>query len=94
VDAAPTLVGMDATAPRPARRWTWVLLGSALLVLGVALHGVTAAGTASTDPLAGNVLVAFVQHGWVRAAAWGSVAGGAALVVRGWSRRSGQPTAG
>jgi len=85
---------MDSTAPRPTRRWTWVVLGSVLVGLGVALHGVAAAGTAATDPLAEDVLVAFAQHGWVRAAAWGSVAGGAALVVRGWSRPTRQPADG
>lgn len=85
---------MDTAEEETGRRWGRVVLGAVLLVVGVALHGVAAAHTASTDLLAENVLVEFAQRGWVRLAAWAAVAGGALLAVRGWSPRRREPSEG
>ncbi|TNM68525.1 hypothetical protein FHN55_06940 [Streptomyces sp. NP160] len=81
---------MVATAQRRTWRWTWLLIGWGLVAVGVALHAAAAATTAAVDPLV-DVVTSAVQHGWVRAAAWAAVTGGAFLVVTGWSRRPSEP---
>lgn len=66
-----------------------MVIGWFLIAVGVAFHAAAAATTAAVDPLA-DVVTSAVQHGWVRAAAWAAMTGGAFLVVTGWSRRSSQ----
>ncbi len=70
----------------PARRNGGLLLvGVLLVVAGIALHAVEAnlrAGAPGPQASGGGFLHG---SGWLRFPAWAAVAGGAWLVVRGWS---------
>ncbi len=63
-------------------------MGVVLVVLGVAFHGVAAAYRPS-GPDGGDTWAVLLNHAGLRWGAYGAVAAGVWLTVRGWNARRG-----
>ncbi|WP_432484133.1 hypothetical protein [Kineococcus esterisolvens] len=81
---------MSTNGSRHARGGGWavplLVLGIVLVVAGVAFHGVAAAHRPS-GPGGSDTWEGLLNHAALRWGAYGAVAGGVLLVVRGWNLR-------